>query len=549
MLIVPARGQMFGTEIDNITAAFSDEGILVPNGASVTHISLEDCGAEEDEATVALLDKYQAELATALNVIVGSIAEALNSSHAEASIAFPPNSDGSAGDGCILIADTEQVFCGCGVASCKQGAFVADAMRFAAAAADFSVTNAGSVRSELPSGEVSRGQLSKLLPFANELVLVKVSGAILKSMLSHSLTDHINRSDTSDHFISGRFLQCSSTLRWEWSFLRGVPIVKTVSVWERNADGCSSSETDPTSDARNATADHVCWRPLNETRVYSMVVDDFILGGGDEYTMLTGLGGVQLAISASDAAAAYLAAYATVVEIGEWANRTKQLPDVIEIEVGLLCQTFRVNDPEGNVSSLEREECDHFYHMLDLLNDKSDGFMDELLPDVKLVPAEAYIGCNDGLGPSAVANLSNQLPNMIAALGPTCSDDASDITNDAFRASASFDAVHIASISTAPSLANETAFPKLARLVTTDVSLTRGFAFLAERWKWTRVAVINDDSLWAREAGPAFALAHQASHLGISPRRHTPISPCISTVSFSRFYPGEHGGGGAESSD
>ena len=55
MLIVPARGQMFGTEIDNITAAFSDEGILVPNGASVTHISLEDCGAEEDEATVTLL--------------------------------------------------------------------------------------------------------------------------------------------------------------------------------------------------------------------------------------------------------------------------------------------------------------------------------------------------------------------------------------------------------------------------------------------------------------------------------------------------------------
>ena len=46
---------MFGTEIDNITAAFSDEGILVPNGASVTHISLEDCGAEEDEATVTLL--------------------------------------------------------------------------------------------------------------------------------------------------------------------------------------------------------------------------------------------------------------------------------------------------------------------------------------------------------------------------------------------------------------------------------------------------------------------------------------------------------------
>ena len=40
-----------------------------------------------------------------------------------------------------------------------------------------------------------------------------------------------------------------------------------------------------------------------------------------------------------------------------------------------------------------REECDHFWHAAALINDKTDGFYDALLPTAQLRIVEAYVGC------------------------------------------------------------------------------------------------------------------------------------------------------------
>ena len=96
-------------------------------------------------------------------------------------------------------------------------------------------------------------------------------------------------------------------------------------------------------------------------------------------------------------------------------------------------------------SFASREQCDHVRHMVDRNNDKTDGFLDSLLPGVEIQTAEAHVGCVNNLSTSAVTTLAAALPNMVAAIGPVCSTDIIDISNSAFRASTPFDAVLLSS--------------------------------------------------------------------------------------------------------
>ena len=253
--------------------------------------------------------------------------------------------------------------------------------------------------------------------------------------------------------------------------------------------------------------------------------------------MLVDLPGEMLGITGSDATAQYLSAWqagqlagASAVTIGAYAMRTVQQPDLIVIELGFVCKTNRAGNGLGlPVMAGDREECDHFHHTLDLINDKTDGFLDDLLPNTVLRAEEARIGCVDSLGPSAVAQLQAALPNMIGVIGHICSNDVADIANAAFRDGTgagghdhrshdhgtashgtAFHGIVISSSSTAPSLADRAAYPKVARLASSEVYVGRGSALLAERWAWKRVAVVHDDSLWASEGAAAFVAEHEA---------------------------------------
>jgi 5'-nucleotidase len=63
------------------------------------------------------------------------------------------------------------------------GNLVADSLRFATQA-DFAIINPFSIRSNLPSGDITQGALYSVLPIANQVVKVRVTGRELKAILS-----------------------------------------------------------------------------------------------------------------------------------------------------------------------------------------------------------------------------------------------------------------------------------------------------------------------------------------------------------------------------
>jgi len=152
------------------------------------------------------------------------------------------------------------------------------------------------------------------------------------------------------------------------------------------------------------------------------------------------------------------------------------------------------------------------HHVAMMINDKHDGFYDDILPSVRLDLAEANVGCVNQRGAAAVAQLQAALPQMVAAIGVGCSSDVMDISNVDFRAQASFDAVVVSGSSTAPAIADETSYPNVARMATGEgPGGGPGHAALAAHYAWTKVAVLSTDSGWAIGASAAFTEAFTAT--------------------------------------
>ena len=122
---------------------------------------------------------------------------------------------------------------------------VADAMR-AASGADVALTNAGGLRADLPAGPITKGSVYDVIPFDNTIVRVKLTGAGLRRLLEEGLAN-------------GRVSQ--SGLRYRFD-LSQPPERRLLAV--TLADGA----------------------PLDEARVYTVAVNNFMASGGDGYESL-----------------------------------------------------------------------------------------------------------------------------------------------------------------------------------------------------------------------------------------------------------------------
>ena len=56
-------------------------------------------------------------------------------------------------------------------------------------------------------------------------------------------------------------------------------------------------------------------------------------------------------------------------------GRIKQMDDKVVLQLGVLCSVDRA------AAGLKREECDHVHAVVDAINDKTDGFYDNVLRD------------------------------------------------------------------------------------------------------------------------------------------------------------------------
>ena len=133
---------------------------------------------------------------------------------------------------------------------------------------------------------------------------------------------------------------------------------------------------------------------------------------------------------------------------------------------------------------------------VDRINDKDDGWYDELLPNHTIVTATQSVGCVEERARVGWRALEASLPGFTAVIGPACSNDVAALTNAEWRASDGSRAVVVSPQSTAPTLADKSAYPNLARTTGTDVHMVDAFAKLCEAFGWDRVALLHDDSVW-----------------------------------------------------
>lgn len=130
------------------------------------------------------------------------------------------------------------------------GNLTADAFRWRTNA-DIAVVNGGGLRSDLPKGDVTRGDVMSIFPFGNTVQVALVKGKIIREMLEHSVFAYPAS--------FGGFLDVSGL----------------------------TFSYDPTQSAGHRVADiYVGNELLDEDKSYKLAANDFFFVGGDDYNMV-----------------------------------------------------------------------------------------------------------------------------------------------------------------------------------------------------------------------------------------------------------------------
>lgn len=146
----------------------------------------------------------------------------------------------------------------CRIAECALGNLVAEAMLDAArgTGATIALQNGGGLRAGMPAGAVTWGDVLAVLPFSNTLATFRLSGADLRAALENGVS--------AAELAGGRFPQVAG-LRVTWRADRTAG-ERIAAIEARDPDGTFS--------------------PLDPSRLYGVVTNNFMRQGGDGYTVL-----------------------------------------------------------------------------------------------------------------------------------------------------------------------------------------------------------------------------------------------------------------------
>ena len=193
----------------------------------------------EDAPSMAVIQSFRARLNNSLGEKLGAAPAALCHVRVPGSAAMPACGAGGS--------DTAQV--------------VAEAFLQAAKRAQFSIQNAGGVRTALPQGDISYDTAYKVLPFSNSLIEMEMTGAEITAVLEDAVSNHLDPvggvlgSNGSHPYAAG--------LRWDLDLSR-----------PRGQRFANLEVRDRTSGR---------WRALEAGQRYVVVTNDFIASGKDGY--------------------------------------------------------------------------------------------------------------------------------------------------------------------------------------------------------------------------------------------------------------------------
>jgi len=141
------------------------------------------------------------------------------------------------------------------------GPLVADSMLAAVPRAQVAILNYGGVRKDLLLGPISVGDLLEVMPFANSLVLVDLTGAELQRALEEDL----------DFLLTKYGSQTQPPL----PYVAGIKLSVTPSATKGRRVGALA--------VQGADGDYL---PIDPTATYRTVVNAFVAGGGDGFTTI-----------------------------------------------------------------------------------------------------------------------------------------------------------------------------------------------------------------------------------------------------------------------
>ncbi|RST84816.1 multifunctional 2',3'-cyclic-nucleotide 2'-phosphodiesterase/5'-nucleotidase/3'-nucleotidase [Aquibium carbonis] len=179
----------------------------------------------------------------------------------------------------------------CRTQECSMGNLVADAMldRTRNQGVTIAIQNGGGLRASIDEGEITMGEVLTVLPFQNSIATFQMTGADLKASIEMGLSEVEE--------IKGKFPQVAG-LRYTFD-MSVAPNEGRLQSIETMEDGA--------------------WVPLDDEKVYSVVTNNFMRGGGDGYKLFAtnAQNAYDFGPSLEDAVAEYLAAnnpYTPVIE-------------------------------------------------------------------------------------------------------------------------------------------------------------------------------------------------------------------------------------------
>jgi len=169
----------------------------------------------------------------------------------------------------------------CRVEECAMGNLVADAMlaRVADQGVTVSIANSGGLRASIDEGEVTMGEVLTVLPFQNTLSTFEISGAGLLAALENGVSQVEEG--------AGRFPQVAG-MQYTWDPNKAPDDGRIVEALVMNGDE---------------------WAPIDPVKMYSVVTNNYVRGGGDGYKMFSteGKNAYDYGPSLEDVVAEYLA--------------------------------------------------------------------------------------------------------------------------------------------------------------------------------------------------------------------------------------------------
>ncbi|KAJ8606909.1 hypothetical protein CTAYLR_008929 [Chrysophaeum taylorii] len=489
-----------GTALTNVTIGVKEELPFLQPGLSKINRTDLDCYADEDAVTREVIDAYKQEIDNKLGDwdlgLAGYVWDTVDGSHL-----IP-------GQMCTSLAVEGVSMCGCAVAECPAGDLVADALAWYVAA-DVGFVPCGAIQASLFKFDVLDSHLLEMLPdIGDEIVrLDGITGPALRVLLQHSferlvIESHSLQADdsSSSEFYGDRFfLQISSRLQVTWYYLGETP-----TVGERiYFDGELLS--DDAEAAKYSLA--VSSRFLGDDFAFADIIDV------DDATNVYYSG-----VTAFRAVSAYLSEFysdpdAPLRPDVEYPLETRisQTADVALANIVVLCDA----DSES-----AREQCDHALFTVDMLNDRDDGYYDDLAPSIQFIGYDLSVGCARALAYEALVEIARELEIRVDAVITGCSDDAAELADEAIRARFSEATgqtqayVVIATSTTASILEDDATYPFLVRLATPENEIAHALGDLVAYYGWQHVAIVHDDSQWAASAAAAFADVYAYDVLG-----------------------------------